>query len=267
MTPSKSSPVAMVHAALLTKRFGDKWALRNVDFQIERGQVFGLLGPNGAGKTTLFRILMGVIKPFLGQLYVAGLDAFDDRLEVKRLVGYLPDEPMFHSYLSGRDILELAAALHGLDPSREVSRLGKLIARMQLTEALDRFADDYSRGMKKKLGLLLALIHQPKLLVLDEPTNGLDVESTQLFFEIVREQARAGTTILFSTHLIGQVEQLCSHIAILHEGSVVAKGALADVARSVPEADSLEQVFLELTKPKPMSALERFRAQIRDRPL
>ncbi|MGE4071806.1 MAG: ABC transporter ATP-binding protein [Lysobacterales bacterium] len=267
MTPSKSSPGAMVHAAQLTKRFGDKWALRNVDFQIERGQVFGLLGPNGAGKTTLFRILMGVIKPFPGQLCVAGLDAFDDRLEIKRLVGYLPDEPMFHSYLSGRDILELAAALHGLDPSREVSRLEPLIARMQLTEALDRFADDYSRGMKKKLGLLLALIHQPELLVLDEPTNGLDVESTRLFFEIVREQASAGTTILFSTHLIGQVEQLCSHIAILHEGGVVAQGVLAEIARSVPGADSLEQAFLALTRPRPMSALERFRAQIRDRPL
>jgi ABC-2 type transport system ATP-binding protein len=267
MSPSQSRTDAMVRATQLSKRFGEKWALRNVEFQIDPGQVFGLLGPNGAGKTTLFRILMGVIKPFLGQLYVGGLDAFEDRLEIKRLVGYLPDEPMFHSYLSGRDILELAAALHGLDPGREVSRLEQLIARMQLTEALDRFADDYSRGMKKKLGLLLALIHQPKLLVLDEPTNGLDVESTLLFFEIVREQAKAGTTILFSTHLIGQVEQLCSHVAILHDGGVVAQGVLAEVAESVPGADSLEQTFLALTKPRPMSALERFRAQIRDRSL
>lgn len=254
---------AMVAAALLSKRFSDKDALLGVSFDIQRGQVFGLLGPNGAGKTTFFRILMGVIKPSLGSLKVNGLDAFEDRLAVKRSVGYLPDEPMFHSYLSGRDILELSAALHGLDALVELRRLAPLIARLQLADALDRFADDYSRGMKKKLGLVLALLHRPRLLVLDEPTNGLDVDSTRQFFEIVREQSALGTTILFSTHLLAQVEQLCSHVAILHEGRIVASGALAEVAMSVPGATSLEGAFLAITRPRPGSAVERLRAQAR----
>jgi len=252
----------MISAAGLGKRFGDKTALKDVTLNVGRGQVFGLLGPNGAGKTTLFRILMGVLKASSGSLRVDGRDAFDDRLQIKRVLGFLPDEPVFHSFLSGRDIIELSASLHGLDPLRELMRLGALIRRMQLTDALDRFADDYSRGMKKKLGLLLALIHQPKLLVLDEPTNGLDVESTRLFFEVMREQTALGTTIVFSSHLLGQVEQLCSQIAILNEGSIVASGDLSGIAASVPGATTLEEAFLELTKPKPLRAADRFRAQV-----
>jgi len=239
----------MIRLQQLTKHFGGTYALRGVDLHIPPGEMWGLLGPNGAGKTTLFRILMGILKPSFGTATVAGLDAFDDRLAVKRVLGYLPDEPMFHSYLTGREILELSASMHGLDPAGELHRLGPLIARMQLTDALGQFADDYSRGMKKKLGLLLALVHQPKLLVLDEPTNGLDVESTALFFELIREQQAAGTTVVFSTHLLGQVEALCSHVAVIHRGKLVASGELSTIAGSVAGGDSLEQVFLQLTKP------------------
>jgi ABC-2 type transport system ATP-binding protein len=167
---------------------------------------------------------------------------------------------MFHSYLTGREILELASAMHGLDPEQALERLTPLIARMQLSSALDQFADDYSRGMKKKLGLLLALIHEPKLLVMDEPTNGLDVESTSLFFELMREQQDKGTTVVFSTHLLGQVEALCSHVAIIHHGKVVAQGELASVAASVKDASSLEQAFLALTKSS--SIRERLRQSV-----
>jgi ABC-2 type transport system ATP-binding protein len=237
----------MIKLHKLSKYFGSNHALRAVDLHIPRGEMWGLLGPNGAGKTTLFRILMGILKPSFGTASVAGLDAFDDGLAVKRLLGFLPDEPVFHSYLSGREILQLAAAMHGLDPAAELQRLEPLIARLQLGDALNQFADDYSRGMKKKLGLLLALIHQPKLLVLDEPTNGLDVESTALFFNLMREQQAAGTTVIFSTHLLGQVEALCSHVAIIHLGSLVAQGELAQVAASVTQARSLEEAFLSLT--------------------
>jgi ABC-type multidrug transport system ATPase subunit len=238
----------MIRLQQLTKHFGGTYALRGVNLHIPAGEMWGLLGPNGAGKTTLFRILMGILKPSFGTATVAGLDAFDDRIAVKRVLGYLPDEPMFHSYLTGREILELSASMHGLEPASELSRLGPLIARMQLTDALGQFADDYSRGMKKKLGLLLALVHQPRLLVLDEPTNGLDVESTALFFELIREQQASGTTVVFSTHLLGQVEALCSHVAVIHRGKLVASGELSTIAGSVAGAGSLEQVFLQLTK-------------------
>ena len=238
----------MITLTKLTKQFGSTRALSAVDLHIPAGEMWGLLGPNGAGKTTLFRLLMGILKSSFGTAAIDGLDSFDDRLAVKRVLGFLPDEPMFHSYLTGREILELAAAMHGVDVAGAVQRLMPLISRMQLDNALDQYADDYSRGMKKKLGLLLALVHEPKVLVLDEPTNGLDVESTGLFFDLMREQQAAGTTVVFSTHLLGQVEMLCSHVAIIHHGKLVAQGELASVAASVKDAGSLEQAFLALTK-------------------
>jgi ABC-type multidrug transport system ATPase subunit len=239
-------PRDLVEIAGVTKSFGEKLALKDVSFSVPSGQICGLLGPNGAGKTTLFRLLMGILKATEGRLFVDGLDAFEDRVAVKRLIGFLPDEPIFYSYLSGREILELSAAMHGLHPKATLDRLGPTIAQLRLAEDLGNFADDYSRGMKKKLGLLLALLHQPKLLILDEPTNGLDVESTHLFYDLIQGLAAERNTILFSTHLLDHVARLCSHAVIISEGRVVAKGSL-DELRSAHGKGDLEELFLELT--------------------
>lgn len=231
----------------VTKRFGAKTALGDISFTVPEGQICGLLGPNGAGKTTLFRLLMGILKPTTGALRVGGRDCFDDRVAVKRLIGFLPDEPVFYSYLSGREILALSAAMHGLDAEAALDRLGGAIARLGLAEELDNYAEDYSRGMKKKLGLLLALLHQPRLLVLDEPTNGLDVQSTRLFYELIEEHAAAGTTVLFSTHLMDHVTRLCSHAVIIQGGHVRARGTLAEL-HAAHGTSSLEAIFLRLTE-------------------
>ena len=244
--PPTASAVRMVLVDGVTKSFGTKTALRNIFFSIPTGQICGLLGPNGAGKTTLFRLLMGILKATEGTLQVDGLDAFEQRMAVKRRIGFLPDEPMFYSYLSGREILELSAAMHGLNVPAAMQRLQPLIAQLRLANDLGNYAEDYSRGMKKKLGLLLALLHEPKLLILDEPTNGLDVESTQLFYEIVRGAAAGGTTILFSTHLMDHVAKLCSHAMIINEGTLVASGSL-DELRVRFGQESLEEIFLKLT--------------------
>jgi ABC-type multidrug transport system ATPase subunit len=241
--PAPETPAPLVAIDDLHKSFGAKSVLAGITWAIPRGQISGLLGPNGAGKTTLFRLLMGLLKANAGTIRVDGLNCFEDRVAVKRLVGFLPDEPVFYSYLSGREILELSAGMHGLDPVAAVGRLEPLVGRLGLAEAMAQYADDYSRGMKKKLGLLLALLHQPPLLVLDEPTNGLDVESTRLFFELMRELAAAGTTIVFSTHLMDQVERLCSHAAVLHQGRLLRAGTLADLLGG----RTLEDVFVELT--------------------
>jgi ABC-2 type transport system ATP-binding protein len=241
--PRSENSTPLVVVEKLHKSFGPKLVLADINWQIPCGQISGLLGPNGAGKTTLFRLLMGILKADSGTLRVDGRDCFIDRVMVKRLVGFLPDEPVFYSYLSGREILELSAGMHGLDPVAAVSRIDGLVARLGLTEAMGQYADDYSRGMKKKLGLLLALLHQPPLLVLDEPTNGLDVESTRLFFDLMRELAATGTTIVFSTHLMDQVERLCSHAAILHHGRLLTAGSLDELRAG----RALEDVFVELT--------------------
>ncbi|XJJ70496.1 ABC transporter ATP-binding protein [Novosphingobium sp. BL-8A] len=230
----------------MTKTFGEKIALDDVSFTIPGGQICGLLGPNGAGKTTLFRLLMGILKASSGILEVAGLDAFEERVAVKRLIGFLPDEPVFYSYISGRELLELSAGMHGLDPNEAMDWIEPIARRLRLLDDLDAYAEDYSRGMKKKLGLLLALLHQPRLLVLDEPTNGLDVESTHLFYDLIEECAAAGTTVLFSTHLMDHVSRLCSHAVIVNEGRLIAQGALEELKQTYEE-ESLEALFLKLT--------------------
>jgi len=242
---SEAAP-GLVQVLRARKTFGDKSALKGITFSVPAGQICGLLGPNGAGKTTLFRLLMGILKAAEGSLRIDGHDCFDERVTVMRLIGFLPDEPVFYSYLSGREVLELSAAMHGLDVSEAMERLTPAIARLRLAEDIDNYAEDYSRGMKKKLGLLLALLHQPKLLVLDEPTNGLDVESTHLFYEIIQEVAAQGTTVLFSTHLMDHVTRLCSHAVILNEGVVVAQGSLESLSAEHGQA-TLEEIFLELT--------------------
>jgi ABC-type multidrug transport system ATPase subunit len=245
--PDRADVREIVQIGDVTKSFGAKVALRGVSFAVPAGQICGLLGPNGAGKTTLFRLLMGILKATSGSLRVDGLDAFEDRVEVKRRIGFLPDEPVFYSYLSGRETLALSAAMHGLDARATLARMAPVIARLRLADDIDNYAEDYSRGMKKKLGLLLAMLHQPKLLVLDEPTNGLDVESIHLFYDLIMEEARRGTTILFSTHLMDHVARLCSHAVIINDGRVVAQGSL-DALRNEFGLASLEELFISLTR-------------------
>ena len=175
MAESSANPLVspgLVTVAHVVKTFGDKRALRDVTFSVPAGQVCGLVGPNGAGKTTLFRLLMGILKATSGKLAIDGLDTFEDRVELKRRIGF----------------------------------------QFQLTAEIHHFAAEYSRGMKKKLGLLLALPHRPKLLILDEPTNVLDVEATHLFYGLILSLAAQGTRALFSTHLMHQVMRVCSHV-------------------------------------------------------
>ncbi len=245
MTDSTDAP--MVAVERVSKAFGPKQALLDVSLSVPAGQICGLLGPNGAGKTTLFRLLMGILRASSGSLRIAGRDAFEQRVEVKRLVGFLPDEPVFYSYLSGRETLELSAGMHGLPAPATLRRLAPLAEKLGLASALGQFAEDYSRGMKKKLGLMLALLHGPQLLILDEPTNGLDVEATRLFYELMRQESARGTTILFSSHLMDQVTKLCTHAAVLHQGRLAVTGSIqALLARH--DGQSLEDVFLRYTR-------------------
>lgn len=249
MTFSSVSPPLypnLVTVENVTKSFGDKQALRGVTFSVPAGRICGLLGPNGAGKTTLFRLLMGILKATSGRLAIDGLDAFDDRVELKRRIGFLPDEPVFYSYLSAYETLQLSAAMHGLDVAATMAAVQPLVDQLQLTAEINHFAEEYSRGMKKKLGLLLALLHRPKLLILDEPTSELDVEATHLFHDMILGLAAQGTTILLSTHLMDQVTRICSDVVVINRGAVVTQGALTEV-RAMYGDRNFEEVFLELT--------------------
>jgi ABC-2 type transport system ATP-binding protein len=231
----------------IVKRYGEFEAVRGLTLDIPSGGIFALLGPNGAGKTTLIKLLMGMLRPTSGDLTVGGLDAFSDGVEVKRIVGYLPDEPVFYDFMRGRDIIRFVGEMHSLDTATIESRSAALAERLSLTDAMEEFAENYSRGMKKKLGLMCALLHEPALMVLDEPTNGLDPHGTMVLHELMREIAKAGRTVLFSTHLLDQAERLCSQVAVVSHGQLAAEGTLAELQNRFGASETLESLFFRLT--------------------
>jgi ABC-2 type transport system ATP-binding protein len=233
----------------LTKRYGDFTALDSLTLSIQSGCIFALLGPNGAGKTTMIRLLMGMLQPTRGEIRVGGLDAFRSSVDVKSLVGYLPDEPLFYDFLRGREIIRFAGEMHGLHPREIEERSLALAERLNLVDALGEFAENYSRGMKKKLGLICALLHEPQLVILDEPTNGLDPHGTQVLHALMRETAAAGRTVLFSTHLLEQAEKLCDRVAVVRQGQLAAEGTMTELRDRFGADASLESMFFKLTEP------------------
>jgi ABC-2 type transport system ATP-binding protein len=241
-------PTPLVSIRSLVKRFGSFTAVDGLSLDIPAGCLFALLGPNGAGKTTTIKLLMGLLKPTEGSVTVAGLDAFEDSVRVKARVGYLPDEPVFYDFMRGREIIEFCGGLRGLTGEVIRERSMALAQRLQLDGALEEFAENYSRGMKKKLGLICAMLHEPPLLILDEPTNGLDPHSTVVLHALMKETVAAGRTVFFSTHLLDQAERLCDRVAIVRGGSIAAEGTLADLRGRFGTDHSLEQLFFELTE-------------------
>jgi ABC-2 type transport system ATP-binding protein len=185
----------------LGKNYGDFTAVRDLDLSIDKGEVFGFLGPNGAGKTTTIRMMVGILVPSGGHITIDGLDCQKDRVEVKRRIGYLPDNPIFYDYLRGREILEFVGEMHGLSRAQAQQRADTLLGELALDDASEEFAVNYSTGMKKKLGLACALIHDPAVLILDEPANGLDPRASLEVQERLRISAAQGKTIFLSTHL------------------------------------------------------------------
>jgi ABC-2 type transport system ATP-binding protein len=234
---------AIVEVRGLTKKYGAFNALRDLDLDVPRGELFALLGPNGAGKTTTMRMLMGILKPTSGSARIAGLSCFADRVAVKRLVGFLPDEPIFHDYLRGIEIVRFVGGMHGLSASEIEARAWPLIERIELDDAMNEFAVNYSRGMKKKLALVCALLHDPTLLILDEPTSGLDPIATRRLNELLLEKVQAGMTVVLSSHLLDQVQKLCQRMAIISGGRLAAVGTLAELRQQAHAESSLEEIF------------------------
>jgi ABC-2 type transport system ATP-binding protein len=209
--------------------------------------MFGFLGPNGAGKTTTIRMMMSILVPSGGSVRIAGFDCHREAAEVKRHVGYLPDSPIFYDFLRGREILQFIGEMHGLTRSESLSRTERLMAELGLDQVGEEFAVNYSMGMKKKLGLACALIHEPSVLILDEPTNGLDPRASRDVQQRLRKSADGGMTIFLSTHILDMAERLCSRIGIIHHGELVATGSPAELKEKVTSGGNLEEVFLAVT--------------------
>jgi ABC-2 type transport system ATP-binding protein len=237
----------MIEFSELSKSYGAFRALAPLTLTVPRGEMFGFLGPNGAGKTTTIRMMMSILVPSGGHVRIAGLDCHRDAAEVKRHVGYLPDSPIFYDYLRGREILQFIGEMHGLTRAESLLRTERLMAELGLEQVTEEFAVNYSMGMKKKLGLACALIHEPSVLILDEPTNGLDPRAARDVQLRLRKSADEGMTIFLSTHILDMAERLCSRIGIIHHGELVATGSPQELKEKVTSGGTLEEVFLAVT--------------------
>jgi len=248
MSDQIPNPAAAVEVRGLKKSFHHVQALRGIDFVAASGRVTALLGPNGSGKTTAIKILMGLLRADAGSARLGGLDCFADRVPAKRLVGYVPDEPIYYEYLTGREVLQFVGEMHGLEPGEIAQRTGPLVTALDLAGALGDFAANYSRGMKKKLSLAAALLHAPPVLLLDEPANGLDPYAIVALRDLLRARAEAGASVLFSTHLLDQAERFCDDAIIIAAGQVVAAGPIAELKARLCAGGSLEDVFFKVTQ-------------------
>jgi ABC-type multidrug transport system ATPase subunit len=215
---------AIIEVNSLTKRYGSKRGILDVSFQVEEGEVFGFLGPNGAGKTTTIRLMMALLRADAGTARIAGLDCWQHSVELKRLIGYLPGEPSLDPGLTGGQILEYFGNLRG---GVDQAYLKQLIKRLDLDPS--RKFRQYSSGNKRKVVLIQAFMHRPRLLILDEPTNGLDPLNQQEFDRMVKEVRDEGRTVFLSSHILSEVEQTCTRVGIIREGQLVRVGGVAEL--------------------------------------
>src|SRR5919198_3675270 len=216
----------VVETSGLTKRFGDRIAVSNVDLRVPRGAAFGYLGPNGAGKTTLIRMLLGLTHASAGTIRLLGRPLPAERADALARVGAIVEEPRFHRYLSGRENLAIVAAAREREAQR---RIAGALARVGLAERADERVASYSLGMRQRLGVARSLLADPELLILDEPTNGLDPAGVHEFRAMIRGFVAEGRTVLLSSHLLSEVEKICDAVAIVDRGRVVMQGSLAEL--------------------------------------
>ncbi len=243
---SASEDAIVVHG--LAKHFGTKKAVDALSLRVARGRFFGFLGPNGAGKSTTIKMLTGALRPTAGGAKIEGLDLGTDLLGIKRVIGVLPEELPLYERLTGEEYLQFAGRMHGLPKEETRRRAEELLEFLSLADDRGKLIADYSQGMKKKTALAAALIHNPRVLFLDEPLNGIDPVSGRVVTDLLKRLSQKGVTLFFTTHVLDVVERLCDEVAVIHEGRLVAQGTLDAIReqREVAQDASLEDVFLKL---------------------
>ncbi len=243
----------------LKKHYSAIEAVRGIDLKVERGEIFGFLGPNGAGKTTTIRTLVGLLQPTAGDIFLGGFSLKDDPVEAKSIVGFIPDRPFLYEKLTGREFLRFIAGLYRVyddEPETLEERIEELLRFFQLDEWGDELVEAYSHGMKQRLVMSSALLHDPEIIIVDEPMVGLDPRGARLLKNLFKERVRGGGSIFMSTHTLAVAEELCDRIAIIQEGELIAEGTLQELriraGMGDDEAARLEAVFLKLTTDEEM---------------
>ncbi len=251
----------MLQVRNVTKRYSGIAALENVSFIAQPGEVTGYLGPNGSGKSTTVKIVTGLLAATEGHVFYRGDDIRRNLIEYKRLIGYVPEEPYLYSYLTGEEYLELTADLRGLARPRIKEKIAEFLRLFGLYG--DRFVrlSSYSKGMRQKILLAAALLHNPELIVLDEPFSGLDVSSALMLRRLIPKLAESGKVILYSSHVLEVVEKVCAHVVILHKGHVVANDSV-DHLRDLMKKPSLEAIFSQLAVEQDVDRVAEQMAQV-----
>jgi ABC-2 type transport system ATP-binding protein len=235
----------MIELCGVTKRFGAKVAVDRLDLRVEGGELFAFLGPNGAGKTTTIKMVCGLLAPTAGVVQVGGYPAASP--QARQLLAYVPDQPFLYEKLSGREFLRWVVEMYGMDRALAARRMAEMIEVFEMADFIDDLCEAYSQGMKQRLVFASALIHDPKVLVVDEPLVGLDPRSGRIVKDLIRSQARAGVAVLMSTHLLSIAEELADVIGIVDHGRMLAQGTLADLRERLQSHGPLEDLFLHLT--------------------
>jgi ABC-2 type transport system ATP-binding protein len=230
----------------LRKRFGAKDAVAGIDLEIAAGSLAGLVGPNGAGKTTSLSMMTGLLRPDAGRIVINGVDVWADPQAAKAIIGVVPDQARLFERLSGAEMLEYAGRLRGLPAEQARSRAAELLNVLDLTADAKRLVADYSTGMRKKTTLGCALIHNPSVLFLDEPLEGVDPVSADVIRRLLTRYTGSGSTVLFSSHVMELVEQVCDHVSIIDKGTIVATGTTDEVRAG----KTLQRAFIDLVGPR-----------------
>jgi ABC-2 type transport system ATP-binding protein len=232
----------------VSKSFGNVQAVKKLDLQIEVGTIFGFLGPNGSGKSTTMKMIMGLVKADFGTLNVYGIDVSSNPWEVKKIVGYVPESPRLYEFLTGLEYLDFIADVYGLTAEVKKNRIEEYLGAFDLENRENEMISGYSHGMKQKIAIIAALMHKPKLLILDEPLSGLDPKSARIVKDLIHKLTREGVTTIMSTHVLEIADAVCDKIAIMYQGSKLTEGKSAELRKEAQMPNStLEEIFLKLT--------------------
>lgn len=233
----------------LTKLYRGLRAVDNLNLEIKEGVVFGFLGPNGAGKTTTIKMMAGVLKPTSGEVIINGIDVSKEPAEAKRRIGFIPDQPFLYEKLTGLEFLQFVAGLYNLDHSPSLNgHMMELLELFELSHWSDELIESFSHGMKQRLVMCAALLHEPEVIIVDEPMVGLDPRAARLVKDIFKDQAEEGRTIFMSTHSLEVAQEVCQEIAIIQAGKIIATGTAEDLKREAGVDGNLENIFLKLTE-------------------
>jgi ABC-2 type transport system ATP-binding protein len=232
----------------VVKRYNELVAVNNVTLTIKQGEIFGLLGPNGSGKSTTLKMLLGLVQPTSGSVTVLGLYAQKDTVRVKQLVGYAPEAPRLYEFLTGIEYLDFIADIYGVPPEEKKKRISEYLKALELEGREGDMMGSYSMGMRQKIALISAFIHKPKLLILDEPLNGLDPKAARIVKDFLQELKLQGVTTIMYTHVQEFAQAMCDRIAIMYQGTLLALGTVDELRqKAMIESSGLEDIFLKLT--------------------